>query len=254
MENMSLAEQYLERVTRILEEIAEKESAVIDKAASIVAERVIHDRLIHVFGSGGHSIMGAMEVFWRAGGFANINPLFPAGLSLIDSHPNIERTAGLAVPILKYYGVGQDDVLIIINVNGINAISIETALRANEMGAHVISITSPEFSKQVPAGIAARHASNKNLYELSEIVVDVHVPAGDSVLRLAGIDQTLGATSTYAVCFAANLIFIRTAEILLANGFKPPIWTSANIQGGDEANSEYLSKYLNRVHHLYQMF
>jgi uncharacterized phosphosugar-binding protein len=251
---MTLTRQYLERVTGILQEIAEKETVAIDKAASLIADRVIQDKLIHVFGSGGHSIMGAMEVFWRAGGFANVNPLFPAGLSLIDSHPNIERTAGLAVSVLKYYGVGKDDVLLLINVNGINPISIEAAMRATEMGAHVISITSPEFSKNVPAGIPARHSSNKNLYELSEIVIDAHVPVGDSVLKVSGMEQTLGATSTYAVCFAANLIFIRAAEMLLAKGFKPPIWTSVNIQGGDAANAAYLDKYRNRVHHLYPMF
>jgi len=99
---MTLIGQYLKRVIKILQEIAEKETVVIDKAATLIADKVIQDKLIHVFGSGGHSIMGAMEVFWRAGGFANVNPLFPAGLSLIDSHPNIERTAGLAVSVLKY--------------------------------------------------------------------------------------------------------------------------------------------------------
>jgi len=93
---MTLIGQYLKRVIKILQEIAEKETVVIDKAATLIADKVIQDKLIHVFGSGGHSIMGAMEVFWRAGGFANVNPLFPAGLSLIDSHPNIERTAGLS--------------------------------------------------------------------------------------------------------------------------------------------------------------
>lgn len=251
---MSYAKQYLQKVTAMLEAITDKEAPNIEKAATLVADRIEQDRLIHVFGSGGHSIMGAMEVFWRAGGFANVNPLFPAGLSLIDSHPNIERLHGMAELVLKHYGVGEGDVLIIINVNGINPLSIEAALKGKEFGATIISVTSPEFSKNVPAGIPARHKSNQNLFELSDVVIDVHVPAGDSVVKMEGIKQTLGATSTYAVAFAGNLIFMKAAEILVGRGFSPPIWTSANIEGGDVANAKYLEKYLSRVHHLYPMF
>ncbi|MDD4220448.1 MAG: SIS domain-containing protein, partial [Sphaerochaetaceae bacterium] len=92
---MKSAKVYLEKVTEILTKITNEETESIDRAARMIAERIEKDQLIHVFGTGGHSIMGAMEVFWRAGGFANVNPLFPAGLSLVDSHPNIERTAGI---------------------------------------------------------------------------------------------------------------------------------------------------------------
>jgi len=251
---MDTTRQYLDRITFILSEIADKERASIDKAATLIAGLVEKDRLIHVFGTGGHSIMGAMEVFWRAGGFANVNPLFPAGLSLIDSHPNIERTLGIAGSVLRYYGVGKGDVLLLINVNGINPLTIESAMEAEKLGARVIAITSPEFSMAVPKDMPARHPNNKNLYELAEIVIDAHVPAGDSMIHIPGMEQSIGASSTYAVCFAANLLFIRAAELLIEKKIIPPIWTSANVKGGDEANKKYLNKYLGRVHHLYPMF
>jgi uncharacterized phosphosugar-binding protein len=251
---MNVFESYHQGVSGILKAIAENEKESITRAAELAARMVEEDRLIHVFGTGGHSIMGAMEVFWRAGGLANTNPLFPAGLSLIDSHPNIERTTGLAKSVLKYYGVGRGDLLIIINVNGINALTIDAALFGKEMGATIVAVTSPEFAGNVPPGIAARHPSNKNLHELADIVVDVHVPAGDAVLSIEGLEQKVGASSTYAVCFASNLIVAKTVEILLARGIQPPIWTSANIKGGDEANKKYLERYLPRIHHLYPMF
>ena len=251
---MKSAKMYLEKVTEILTKITNEETESINQAAKLIAERIEKDQLIHVFGSGGHSIMGAMEVFWRAGGFANVNPLFPAGLSLVDSHPNIERTAGIAGSIVRFYGVGADDVLLIINVNGINPLTIQSAMEAKDLGAHVIAITSPEFASNVPKNMAARHSSNKNLHELAEVVVNAHVPAGDSVVKIPGLEQTLGATSTYAVCYAANLIFMRVAEILIEKGVNPPIWTSANVAGGDEANKAYLEEYRPRVHHLYPMF
>jgi len=251
---MNIMQQYYTSITNILENIVKKEQQSIEKTAEIVASMVEEDRLIHVFGSGAHSIMGAMEVFWRAGGFANINPLFPAGISLIDSHPNIERTTGLAKSILAYYGVHKGDMLIIINVNGINHITIDTALVAKELEVQVVAITSREFSNSVTADIPGRHPSNKNLYELADIVIDVHVPPGDAVLKFEGFQQTVGASSTYAVCFAVNLVFAKAVEILLKKGIQPPIWTSANIEGGDEANKRYLKKYLPSVHHLYPMF
>ena len=61
--------------------------------------------------------------------------------------------------------------------------------------------------------------------------MDVHVPAGDAVLSIEGLEQKVGASSTYAVCFASNLIVAKTVEILLAKGIRPPIWTSAGAMG-----------------------
>ncbi len=250
---MSIMKDYLKEVSGILEAIVENEEENITRAAGLAAKMVEEDRLIHVFGTGGHSIMGAMEIFWRAGGLANTNPLFPAGLSLIDSHPNIERTTKLAKSVLQYYGVKKGDLLIIINVNGINAITIDAALFGKELGATIVGVTSPDFARNVPPNIPARHPSNKNLHDLADIVVDVHVPPGDALLSLGGLPQKVGASSTYAVCFAANLILAKAVEILIEKGIKPPVWTSANIEGGDEANKKYLEKYLPKIHHLYPM-
>ena len=251
---MDFANQYLEGVFNILKDIVSSEEKSLKKAANLIARQVEADRLIHVFGTGAHSIMGAMEVFWRAGGFANVNPLFPAGLSLVDSHPNIERTPELAESVLKFYNVKDGDVLIIVNVNGINSMTIQAAIEAKKIGTDIIAITSPEFANNVPKGINARHPSGINLHELADIVIDVHVPIGDSLLKIKHLEQTVGASSTYAICFAINLLFIQTARILVEKGIEPPIWTSANIKGGDEKNKKYLDAYLHRVHHLYPMF
>lgn len=251
---MSSSDKYLQLVTGILTSIAQDEHGALNKAALMLADQIAADRMIHVFGTGGHSIMGAMELFYRAGNFANINPLFPAGLSLVDSHPNIERTPGIASSVLKFYQVAKDDVLVIINVNGINPLTIETALEAHKMGAKVIAITSPAFSTQVPPNISARHVSNQNLHDLADVVLDVYVPAGDAILEIPGLAQKVGPSSTYAVCFAANLMCIKACEILLQRGIQPPVWTSVNIKGGEEANKAHMKKYLGKIHHLYPMF
>jgi len=46
-----------------LRAIAEKEQKPIEDAARLVASKVEKGKFVHVFASGGHSIMGAMEVF-----------------------------------------------------------------------------------------------------------------------------------------------------------------------------------------------
>ena len=248
---MSPMEQYLKAVQKILNKINQKEQENIDQAAEVICEAVREDKLIHVFGTGGHSVMGAMEVFWRAGGLVPINPLFPPGISVIDSHPNTERVVGYAKFVLDYYEVKDGDVIIIVNVNGINAMTIDSALEAKKRGAKVIAVTSSEFSRNVPPGIPARHPSNKDLCDLGDVVIDAHVPVGDAVVEIEGLDLKVSSSSTIANCFILNSLMAVVAEKLIQKGVTPPIWKSANVPGGDEANKKYIEKYKPRIKHLY---
>lgn len=43
------------------------EQDALSRAADLLIEKLQEDRVIHVFGTGGHSIIGAMEMFQRAG-------------------------------------------------------------------------------------------------------------------------------------------------------------------------------------------
>jgi uncharacterized phosphosugar-binding protein len=248
---MKLMEQYLKAVQEILIKINQEEQDHMDQAAEVICEAVREDKLIHVFGTGGHSVMGAMEVFWRAGGLVPINPLFPPGISVIDSHPNTERVVGYAKLVLDYYEVKEGDVIIIVNVNGINAVTIDSALEAKKRGAKVIAVTSSEFSRNVPPGIPARHPSNKDLCGLGNIVIDAHVPVGDAVVEIEGLDLKVASSSTIANCFILNSLMAVVAEKLIQKGVTPPIWKSANVPGGDEANKKYIEKYKPRIKHLY---
>ena len=248
---MSPMEQYLKAVQKILNKINQKEQENIDQAAEVICEAVREDKLIHVFGTGGHSVMGAMEVFWRAGGLVPINPLFPPGISVIDSHPNTERVVGYAKFVLDYYEVKDGDVIIIVNVNGINAMTIDSALEAKKRGAKVIAVTSSEFSRNVPPGIPARHPSNKDLCDLGDVVIDAHVPVGDAVVEIEGLDLKVSSSSTIANCFILNSLMAVVVEKLIQKGVTPPIWKSANVPRGDEANKKYIEKYKPRIKHLY---
>lgn len=248
---MDVMEVYLSKVGEIFKEIKGQEKQSFEKATELISEAIEEDKLIHIFGTGGHSVMAAMEIFYRAGGIACVNPIFPPGLSVMDSHPNTERVVGYAKRVLDYYGVKEGDVIIISNVNGINAMTIDSALEAKKRKAKVIAITSREFSKNVPTGILARHPSNKNLCELGDIVIDCHVPFGDAVVDIEGFDLKVASVSTLAICFILNCLTALVIERLVGRGITPPVWKSANVPGGDEANKKYVEKYFSRVRHLY---
>ena len=251
MSNFGLIEQYRDKMEQILGAIVLQEKDNIDRTVNCLADTIEQGKLVHIFGTGGHSVMAAMEIFYRAGGLVQINPIFPPGVSVAASYPNTERITGYAKLILDYYGVKQNDVIIISNVNGINALTIDSALESKKRGATVIAVTSRDFASNVPHGIAARHPSNKNLHELGDIVLDLHVPVGDAVVEIPNFEQRVASSSTIAICFLLNSIVALVVEELLSRGVTPPVWKSANVAGGDEANKKYIGEYKQLIHHLY---
>jgi len=244
---------YLETLHGALKNITLFEREKIDAAAAMMAEAIELDELIHVFGTGGHSTMGAMELFWRAGSLAPINPLLEASLLPSNGalHSNyIERTEGLAGSILKSYEVKTGEVLIIVNAYGINAMTIDAALEAKKMGLKTICITNKEFADKVPKGAPARHSSNKNLYELADIYIDNNLPYGDACVSIEGMNQKIAPSSTILNSFCLNLLVIGTVGRLLEKGIEPPVWMSANLPEGDTANKKWHKKYNERIKHL----
>lgn len=240
---------YYQVIDGILQKILEEEAA-FNKAAEAIAKRVAEDRLIFVFGTGGHSIMGAEEVFSRAGGFACVNAMLDPGLSYLNGSRRTtltERTVGYGKTVVDFYEIAQGDIVIIVNVNGINAVTIDSALESKRRGAEVIAVTSRSFSDNVPAGADSRHPSSKNLYEVADHVIDVHVPVGDAVLDIEGIDSKVSASSTVAIAFALNALMATVAKTLVDMGVEPPIFRSANVPGGLEYNQKFKEKYQGRV-------
>lgn len=250
---MKLIDDFYMKITDILTKIKNEEEKNIQKAVQLLADVIEEKKLIYVFGTGGHSVMGAMEIFWRAGQLVPINAIFPPGVSVAASHPNTERVEGYAKFILRHYGVEKDDIIIITNVNGINPLTIDSAIEAKKIGSKVIAVTSRDFANNVPKNLPARHSSNKNLHELGDIVIDLHVPYGDVVVEIESFEQKVAPSSTFAVCFVLDSLSALVVEELLRRGITPPVWKSANIKGGDESNKKYVEEYINKIPHLYRM-
>jgi len=253
VDNMNIIDEYFKKVVEILEKIKNNEKENIEKAAEIISKAIIEDRIIHIFGTGGHSNIAAEEMLYRSGGLIPINAILDPGINLAFGATRstlVERTPGYAQSILKNYDLKKRDVMIVANQYGINSATIDTALFAKELGLTVIAITSPEFSKKVPLDHPARHPSKKNLFEIADIVINGYMPFGDAVLEIKGVKQKVAPVSTIINAFIVNSIVARTVEKLIEKGIEPPIWTSGNIPGGDEANKKWIEKYKGRIKHL----
>jgi uncharacterized phosphosugar-binding protein len=250
---MTTIDHFYVAVQEILNEIVSKERDEIKRAADLIAEAVSEDRVLFVFGTGGHSYMAGEEIFYRAGGLACVNAVLDAGVSLIHGArrtTRVERTPGYAKAVLDGYGLNKDDVILIVNNSGLNAVTIDAANYAKEQGAKVIGVSSLDCSKPVPADLPARHPSAKNLYEVVDIHIDTHVPFGDATVRVDGCEQKVAPASTIAIAFILQAMIAGAVERLVETGVEPPIIRGLNIPGGDEITKVFLDRYEDRIKHL----
>ena len=114
---------YVEKAIANIREVAEKQEENIKAAAKLMADAIADDRLINVYAGGGHTTLAMGEMFFRAGGLANINPLMETALSVFNQalkYLELERTVNYGSAIIKYSDLKKDDVLIIFHNIGIN--------------------------------------------------------------------------------------------------------------------------------------
>ena len=231
--------QYYAAVAERLDRIMKEQREPMEKAAALIAEHVMAGRIYHIFGTGGHSNMAAIEMHHRAGNLAPTNCMMDAGISSErGSFRAMERVVGYAPKVLRYYGVNPGDLLIAVNAYGINPVTIDTALECKRLGVTLVAITCPGLSVQIEHGAKMRHPSNKNLFELADIVIDDYTPYGEAVVGFEGLPYKVSPVSTITNLFIINALNAMACEIMVANGFQPPVWISGNIVGGDEANQK----------------
>jgi len=122
-------------------------------------------------------------------------------------------------------------------------VPVEMAAEASKLGACVIGITSISASKATPL----RNGSGRRLFELVDIVIDTHVPYGDAAIQVEGVAQRIAPLSTAIGVAIVNALVVRTVKMLVERGIDPPIFTSANIPGGQEFNAALLNRYKSQI-------
>ena len=241
---------YYRSIVENLEKINATQSENIRKAGSLMADAIENDRLIHVYGGGGHTTLPVGEMFFRAGGLACINPVMETGLSVFNQalkYLELERTVNFGSAIVKYYDLKPGDLLIIFHNIGINPATIDAAMEAKKAGAKIIAVSSAAWQTEMPADHFIRHPNKTNLFDYADVCIEDFNPVGDAVVQVPGLDTPIAPISNIADFYIAHLLEIETVKQCVDRGITPPVWSSANTPGGDEKNAAYLAKYRPRV-------
>lgn len=241
---------YFEKLLENFKKINETQGENIDKAASLMCKAIADDKLISVYGGGGHTTLPVGEMFFRAGGLACINPIMETGLSVFNQalkYLELERTVNYGSAILKYYDLKKDDVLIIFHNIGINPATIDAAKEAKKNGVKIIAVSSSDWQTKMPRDHFIRHPDKTNLFDYADVCIEDFNPVGDAVVNVPGLATPIAPTSNIIDFYIAHLLEIATVEKCLEVGITPPVWSSANTPGGDEKNKKYLDKYRPRI-------
>lgn len=246
----ALCRDYLTACEAVMRRIHESQGDSLAEAGAALARTIAADRLVHVYGPGGHSNLATQEIFYRAGGLMHISPILDPGTLLSAGalrSTAMERLPGYGRVVIEQAGLRQDDVLLLVNAFGVNSAVIDAAFAARELGVFTIGFSGRDTALAIPANHPARHASGANLHDIVDLAIDTGVPGGDAALQLNGIDTPLGPVSTYANAFALNALVLHAVAALSGMGVTPPIWRSRNAPSGDSNDAETITAMRQRV-------
>ncbi|MFD0717320.1 sugar isomerase domain-containing protein [Paenibacillus sp. GCM10027626] len=242
-------DEYLQTVVMQLNRMFDSQRQAMEQTAKLVADTVARNGSVFIFGCSHSSIM-AQELFYRAGGFALINPIFAPGLTLetppVTRTTKFERVSGIAEAVLGESPIRPGDVLIICSISGRNIVPIEMAQYARNRGIQTVAVTSMDYANTVES----RHPSGGKLHELADIVLDCCAAPGDAVLEIEGLPVKTAATSTITSIAMLHPIMARAIELLIGGGHAAPVFMSANVDHGDAHNENLLKLYRNQIHYL----
>lgn len=219
------------------------------EGARLLKEATLGGRNIFAFGCS-HAILPMLEMYYRTGGMATINPVRAPGLCL-DVDPAtmtsaMERMRDYGRVIVDGQPLGAGDVIIVHSVSGRNSVSIDVALRAKEKGAKVIVLTNLAMS----CAVTSRHPDGVKLYEVGDVVIDNCGCLGDAAIDVPGVPEKVAPTSTAVGAALMNAMMAQAVADIVDAGGVPPVFVSANVDGGDEHNREMLKRYGSHIFYM----
>ena len=240
---------YIDVVQKTIKTAWESQQDALMTCADVIADTIKRKKSVFVFGCS-HAGILAEEVFYRTGGLAILNPILFSALMLntrpVTMTSKLERLPGLGKIILEDNNVKAGDTLIVHSNSGRNTVPVEMAIEARKMGVYVIGFTSLQHSRSV----TSRHPSGKRLFEVCDTVIDNCGVPGDAAMHLDGLAEAIGPTSTAVGTSLINAIVIEAVERLLADNIVPPVFMSANLDGGDEHNRKIFEEYKDNIFYM----
>lgn len=243
---------YFKAIEELIAKVADLENKNMEKCVNALYKCINTKHSIYTFGAS-HAGILSEELYYRAGGLMLFNPIFAKEL-MLDNDPitltsKMEQTVGYGTTLANNkVNFKKGDVLIVHSVSGRNPVGIEMAMEAKNKGVKVVALTNVAYSKST----TSRHPSGKCLYEIADIVIDNHGEVGDACIKIDGVKQKVAPTSTVISCSIMNAILAALSQKLVDNGMKnPPIFYSANIDGGDKLNNKLFKEYKDSIHYNY---
>ncbi|ANW18826.1 SIS domain-containing protein [Streptomyces clavuligerus] len=247
MSESKLAGQFLDAAIGLLHRVRDEEAGSVAAAGAAIADTVASGGRLFAFGAG-HSALPAQDVVYRAGGLALMNLLTVPGMVGVDVMPAtlgsaLERVEGLATTVLDTSPLRRGDLLVIVSLSGRNALPVEMAAHARELGVTVIGLTSVAYAERT----SARNPSGTFLKDHCDIVLDSKIAVGDAELTHEGIEAPFAPASTVVTSALMQATLAAAAEELVARGIEPPLLRSGNVDGGTEWNQRVMSEYGDRI-------
>lgn len=240
----NLRSTYRDQIVLLMDRLMAEEASELDAARDAIAGALREDKLIHVAGSG-HSHLLALEVFYRAGGIAAVQPLLDEDLMLhkgAERSTYLERDPAKASKVIHAASVKPGDVVIVASNSGRNGYPVELAKLAKDAGAVVIALTSRQHTETVES----RHPSGKRLFEMADIVLDNGGVPGDAGLAIEGHTAAMGPTSSIIGMWLLNSLLAEAVALLASEGVQIDVWKSANASGSSD-NTDVLGVWRKRV-------
>jgi uncharacterized phosphosugar-binding protein len=244
------ARRFLDAAIGLVERVRDEEADNVAAAGKLVADTVVDGGRLFAFGAG-HSSLAAQDLVYRAGGLALMNLLAVPGAVGVDVMPAtlgsaLERVDGLATAVLDSSPLRGGDLLIVISLSGRNALPVEMARHARELGVKVIGVTSVAYA----TATTSRHSSGTFLKDHCDLVLDSKIGVGDAELTHDAVPAPFAPASTVVTSALLQAVMATAATDLADRGVQPPLLRSGNVDGGLDWNDHVFREYGDRIFYL----
>ncbi|MDQ3249830.1 MAG: SIS domain-containing protein [Chloroflexota bacterium] len=240
---MDPAFAYLDAAAAILNRIRTTQIDALQRAADICTASIAGDGLVHLFGTG-HSRMFVEEMFPRHGSFPGFHPIVELSLTFHNQVVGangqrqamfLEHVEGLSKAILRNFVLAAPDSFIIFSNSGVNEVVVDMALEAKARHLPVIAVVSLDHC----LASAPKHSSGHRLPDVADVTLDNCTPAGDALVRVAGLNDPVGPGSTIGAAAITNALKCLIAERLTGLGKPPIVLTSAHFIGAEASQQQF---------------
>jgi uncharacterized phosphosugar-binding protein len=212
-------------IVELLDVALDRNAGVIDDVAAATTKAILDGHHIYAFGAG-HSLALVNEMYRRAGGLKIVRPIWNEELlsrSDEERAGKLENEAGYYRQLTDGLDWGAGDLCWVLSNSGRNALVVELALEAKRRGVTVIALTSLTHS-----GAVSATPGLPKLPEIADFIFDNAGVLGDASIAIPGLAEWVAPTSTIIGAALIHATWAEVAERLVAQGYVPEIWGSAN--------------------------